>query len=86
MKYQDDVRSAFTKIAEANADLIGGNAEAQPRTSAFRMRILRIRKPFKTTMRIQPRQHERILTRAVADFGKAVGKSLESSEKFVAVA
>jgi hypothetical protein len=29
MKYQDDVRSVITKIAEANADLIGGNAEAQ---------------------------------------------------------
>jgi len=71
MKYQDDVRAVITQIAAANANLIGGNAEAQ----TANLRVQAAREALEAASgkdAIEKARKE--FDGAVADFGKALGK------------
>lgn len=75
MKYSDDVRQVIMKTAEANADLVNGSSEAQTANS-------RVQKAHADIIAAQELGDDEKMKaanadfdKAVADFGKAIGKA-----------
>jgi hypothetical protein len=75
MKYQDDVRSVITKISEANADLVGGNSEAQTANQRVQAANTAYQEAIQNDDEDSAKAARADFDKAVADFGKAVGKS-----------